>query len=71
MGVESPVVLAGKEVGTICASEGNVGVGVVQFDSVALNEKPQFCSAIASLGDSEILIGNERIRCIVPPYCNS
>ena len=66
------VTIGDKQVGSVFASQADVGLAVVQLDSASLNERSQFCSSVTPLIDSELRIGDSVTgRLLVPGCCKS
>lgn len=66
--VGSPVLCNGKEIGSVFASEGNVGLALLQFES-AVNERAAFCSAVAQFAREQIAVGDQKAKIPTPGYC--
>jgi folate-binding protein YgfZ len=66
--LNSPVVVGGKEVGNVLASEGEVGLAVLQFES-GLNEKAAYCETVRTLASHPVTIGGKEGKIRIPGYC--
>lgn len=66
------VFMGEKQLGSVFASQNDVGLAVVQLDSDSLNERNQFCPTVTALVDSEFNIGDSvKCRFLVPGCCKS
>lgn len=72
IGVGATVYMGEKQLGSVFASQDDVGLAVVQLDSASLNERNQFCPTVTALVDSELRIGDSvKCRFLVPGCCKS
>ena len=68
--VGDKLVIGGREIGSVIASESNVGVCMIQSDE-AMNTKEQIQNVFkSSLNKDDVVVGSQTGQIILPSYCS-